>query len=90
MIIESDLKLVVDGVVYGHDLCDYFDTILDQCIFLREPLGSVEIQFIRRTTNACAHTLASLALNNCLDRFWVNEAPLCIFALFAANCVSCA
>lgn len=77
-IFEMDAKVVVDAIkkVKG---CAYFHTIVLDCVDLLKHFDNVLVQFVHRSANAVAHTLARAAhsLSGCQE--WTDVAPNFIY-----------
>lgn len=73
-IFETDAKLVADAInkVKG---CAYFHTIILDCVELLKHFDNVLVQFVHRSANVVAHTLARATYSMSGIREWRDVAP---------------
>lgn len=73
-IFETDAKLIVDAVNKGKG-CAYFHTIILDCVDLLKHFDNVLMQFVHRSANVVAHTLARETHSMSGFREWRDVAP---------------
>ncbi|XP_074354386.1 uncharacterized protein LOC141693256 [Apium graveolens] len=73
-IFETDAKTVVEAIkaIKG---CSYFHTIVSDCVELLKHFDNVQVDFIHRSANGVAHTLARASRSMSGSQEWIGVAP---------------
>lgn len=84
LIVETDSQEVANFVNNRQGRMKEIHWVISEILSLMKDFNQIKVQYVSRSCNAIAHSLAKLALERCEDVVWMGSYPSELMSLFAS------